>query len=380
MSVLSRISAITFKEFKQLSRDKLTFGMVVMLPLIQLLLFGYAINTNVRNIPAGIYDESQSFASRGIAAAVAATQVVDFIAVYDSVQAAEQSITNGEVRAVLVLPRDLDQRMAQSQLAAGASSTAGDMEPRALGQWLVDGSDTIVASTIRGLRTMPLTELARGSALPPAPTFEVALYFNPEQRTAVNIVPGLLAIILTMTMILFTSTAIVRERERGNLELLITTPVQSLELMLGKIIPYILIGLIQMTIILGLGHLVFNVPINGEISQIVLATMLFIAASLTLGLIISTVAQTQLQAMQMTVFILLPSILLSGFMFPYEGMPQAAQWVAEVLPTTHFLRIIRGVVLRGASIENVQDDALFLVGFTVIGLLIATLKFRKRLD
>ena len=227
---------------------------------------------------------------------------------------------------------------------------------------------------------MPLTELSRGSALPPAPTFEVALYFNPEQRTAVNIVPGLLAIILTMTMILFTSTAIVRERERGNLELLITTPVHSLELMIGKIIPYILIGLIQMTIILGLGHLVFNVPINGEISQIVIATMLFISASLTLGLIISTVAQTQLQAMQMTIFILLPSILLSGFMFPYEGMPQVAQWVAEVLPTTHFLRIIRGVVLRGASIENVQDDALFLIGFTVIGLLIATLKFRKRLD
>ncbi|MDG2174766.1 MAG: ABC transporter permease [Gammaproteobacteria bacterium] len=380
MSILSRISAITFKEFKQLSRDKLTFGMVVMIPLIQLLLFGYAINTNVRNIPAGIYDESQTFASRSIAAAVAATQVVNFIAVYDSVQAAEQSITNGEVRAVLVLPRDLDQRLAQSQLVACASSAAGDMEPRALGQWLVDGSDTIVASTIRGLRTMPLTELSRGSALPPAPTFEVALYFNPEQRTAVNIVPGLLAIILTMTMILFTSTAIVRERERGNLELLITTPVHSLELMLGKIIPYILIGLIQMTIILGLGHLVFNVPINGEISQIVLATMLFIAASLTLGLIISTIAQTQLQAMQMTVFILLPSILLSGFMFPYEGMPQAAQWVAEVLPTTHFLRIIRGVVLRGASIENVQDDALFLIGFTVIGLLIAALKFKKRLD
>ena len=150
--------------------------------------------------------------------------------------------------------------------------------------------------------------------------------------------------------------------------------------MIGKIIPYILIGLIQMTIILGLGHLVFNVPINGEISQIVIATMLFISASLTLGLIISTVAQTQLQAMQMTIFILLPSILLSGFMFPYEGMPQVAQWVAEVLPTTHFLRIIRGVVLRGASIENVQDDALFLIGFTVIGLLIATLKFRKRLD
>jgi len=377
---LLRISAITFKEFRQLSRDRLTFGMVVMIPLIQLLLFGYAINTNVRHIPAGLLDEAQSYASRSISAAMLATQVVEFTAVYDSVQAAEQGITDGDVRAVLVLPRDLDQRMVQSQQAAGGGSSAGDMDPRPLGQWLVDGSDTIVASSIRSLRSMPLTDLARGTALPPAPTFEVVQYFNPEQRTAVNIVPGLLAIILTMTMILFTSTAIVRERERGNLELLITTPVHSLELMLGKIIPYILIGLVQMSIILGLGHLVFRVPINGAISQIVIATLLFIAASLTLGLIISTIAKTQLQAMQMTVFILLPSILLSGFMFPYEGMPELAQWIAEVLPATHFLRIIRGVVLRGASVENVQEDALFLLGFTVIGLLIATLKFRKRLD
>lgn len=380
MKVLTRIGAITFKEFRQLSRDHLTFGMVVMIPLIQLLLFGYAINTNVRHIPAGLFDEAQSFASRSITQAVLATQVVDFTARYESVAAAEQAITDGDVRAVLILPADLDQRMAQSQMAAGAMSAAGDMEPRPLGQWLVDGSDTIVASTVLGLRGMPLTDLARGAALPPAPTFEVALYFNPEQRTAVNIVPGLLAIILTMTMILFTSTAIVRERERGNLELLITTPVHSLELMLGKIIPYILIGLIQMSIILGLGNLVFRVPINGDVGQIVLATMLFIAASLTLGLIISTIAKSQLQAMQMTVFILLPSILLSGFMFPYEGMPVAAQWIAEALPTTHFMRMIRGIVLRGAAVGNVFDDALFLMLFTAGGLLVATLKFRKRLD
>ncbi len=380
MSILTRISAITFKEFRQLSRDKLTFGMVVMLPLIQLLLFGYAINTNVRHIPAGVFDDAHSYASRSIIAAVSATQVVEFVGSYASVFAAEQAITNGEVRAVLVLPHDLDQRLAQSQSATGNLGAGGDMPPRAVGQWLVDGSDNIVASTVRGLRSMPLAELARGASLPPAPTFEVVQYFNPEQRTAVNIVPGLLAIILTMTMILFTSTAIVRERERGNLELLITTPVHSLELMLGKIIPYVLIGLVQMSIILGLGYLIFRVPINGAISQIVLGTLLFIAASLTLGLIISTVARTQLQAMQMTVFILLPSILLSGFMFPFEGMPKAAQWIAEVLPTTHFLRIIRGVVLRGASIDNVQADALFLVGFTVVGLMVATLKFRKRLD
>jgi len=376
MSILSRISAITFKEFKQLSRDRLTFGMVVMIPLIQLLLFGYAINTNVRNIPAGLLDEAQTFQSRSITQAVLATQVVDFTVSYQSVKAAEQSITDGEVRAVLMLPRDLDQRIVANQ----NNEATGNLTRQALGQWIVDGSDTIVAGAIRSLRGMPLNELSPGNALPPPPTFEVALYFNPEQRTAVNIVPGLLAIILTMTMILFTSTAIVRDRERGNLELLITTPVHSLELMLGKIIPYILIGLIQMTIILGLGRLVFNVPIIGELTQIVLVTMLFIAASLTLGLIISTIAQTQLQAMQMTVFILLPSILLSGFMFPYEGMPKAAQWISEALPTTHFIRMIRGVVLRGASIENLHSDALFLILFTVIGLLIATLKFKKRLD
>lgn len=379
MNTLTRIFAIMAKEFKQLSRDKLTFGMVVMIPLIQLLLFGYAINTNVRHIPAGLLDNAGSSLSRSITNSVLATQVVDFTTVYRTFEEAELGITDGEVRAVLVLPRDLDQRVVQSQLVTGPADT-GDMKPRAVGQWLVDGSDTIIASTIRGLRSMPLTELTRGEPLPQSPTFEVALYFNPEQRTAVNIVPGLLAVILTMTMIMFTSAAIVRERERGNLELLITTPVHSLELMLGKIIPYILIGLIQMGIILGLGHLVFEVPINGSVGQIVMATMLFISASLTLGLIISTMVQTQLQAMQMTVFILMPSILLSGFMFPYEGMPKVAQWIAEILPTTHFIRIIRGVVLRGAELSIMPNDTLFLIAFTVVGLLIATLKFKKRLD
>lgn len=380
MNSFSRIFAIMAKEFKQLSRDRLTFGMVVMIPLIQLLLFGYAINTNVRHIPAGLLDLDQSSLSRRITHAVTATQVVDFVTEYRSIEEAELGISDGEVRAVFMLPFDLDQRLAQSQIATGNSVSAGDLKPRALGQWFVDGSDTIIASTIRGLRNMPLTELSPSSALPQAPTFEVVLYFNPEQRTAVNIVPGLLAIILTMTMIMFTSAAIVRERERGNLELLITTPVRSLELMLGKIIPYILIGMIQMAIILGLGHVVFEVPINGTVGQIVLATLLFIAASLTLGLIISTIAQTQLQAMQMTIFILMPSILLSGFVFPYEGMPEIAQWIAEILPTTHFVRIIRGIVLRGANMTIMPEDTLFLILFTIVGLLIATLKFRKRLD
>ncbi len=365
---LSRIAAVTFKEFRQLSRDRLTFGMVVMIPLIQLLLFGYAINTNIRNIKVGLLDEAQSSASRLIVDSVRATQVVEFVESYYSPQEAEAAITAGRVRAVLVLPHDLEQR---------ATNPASNLP---LGQWLVDASDNIVSSALLGLRMMPLSLTDQTARRAPPPTFEVALYFNPERRTPVNIVPGLLAVILTMTMILFTSTAIVREKERGNLELLITTPLRSFELMLGKIVPYILIGLVQMTIILTLGHVVFAVPINGAPLQIVGATLLFIAASLTLGLIISTIAKAQLQAMQMTVFVLLPSILLSGFLFPYEGMPEPARWIAEALPATHFVRMIRGVVLRDASLADVPEDTLFLIGFTVVGLVIATLKFRKSLD
>jgi ABC-2 type transport system permease protein len=371
MGFLARIVAVTLKEFRQLSRDRLTFGMVVMIPLIQLLLFGYAINNNIRNISVGLVDDAQSFASRSIIDAVRATQVVNIIDQYNSVQEAEQAITLGKVRAVLVLPHDLEQRAANSE------------SKQALGQWLIDGSDNIVSSALLGLRNMPLQELRRNfnaQVQLTTPTFEAVLYFNPERRTPVNIVPGLLAVILTMTMILFTATAIVREKERGNIELLITTPLSSLELMLGKITPFILIGLVQMTIILTLGHYVFDVPINGAPLQIVGTTLLFIAASLTLGLIISTIAKTQLQAMQMTVFVLLPSILLSGFLFPYEGMPQPARYIAEILPATHYVRMIRGVVLRDASLLNMPNDALYLSGFTVVGLLIATLKFRKSLD
>lgn len=367
MAYLPRISAVMFKEFRQLSRDRLSFGLVIMIPLIQLLLFGYAINNNIRGIPVGIVDEAQSFASRSIIDATQATQVIKPVAYYRSVQAAEHGITAGEVRAVLYIPRNLEQRIAHGQ--------------RSLAQWIVDGSDNIVASALLNLRDMPITELERGQSWRSEPsTFETVLYFNPERRTPVNIVPGLLAVILTMTMILFTATAVVREKERGNLELLITTPIRSIELMIGKIIPYIIIGLIQTTIILSLGHWVFGVPINGSPLQILGATLLFISASLTLGLIISTMATTQLQAMQMTVFILLPSILLSGFLFPYEGMPRFAQYIAEVLPATHFVRMIRAIVLRDAALLDLGYDALFLAGFTVAGMALATMKFKKSLD
>ncbi|OJI47983.1 ABC transporter permease [Vibrio vulnificus] len=365
MNALYRMKAIMVKEFRQLSRDRITFGMVVMIPLIQLLLFGYAINTDIRDIPVAVVDQSESTAGRILTESVKVTQVVSVTQRYATAEEAEQAIQDGIVRAALILPNDLTQRMAQG---------------RPLGQWIVDGSDTMISAAILGLQTMPLTDFDFQIRPKPTQTFEVALYYNPSRRSAVNIVPGLLGVILTMTMILFTSAAIVRERERGNLELLITTPVRSFELMVAKIVPYIFVGLIQVFIILGLGHVIFGVPINGSVVQILLGTLLFIAASLTLGLVISTIANTQLQAMQMTVFILLPSILLSGFMFPYEGMPVAAQWIAEVLPATHFMRMIRGIVLRGADLFDLWRDTLWMIGFTLLGLIIASTRFNKSLD
>jgi len=366
---LQRIKAIMFKELRQLARDRPTFGMIVMIPLIQLLLFGYAINTNVRHLPVALMDNSHSEIARTLIADLTATQVVDFISeVYTATQATE-ALTRGKVRAALIIPNDIAQRL---------------NDDRPLAQWIVDGSDTMVSNAILNLKNMPLSTLnnrAFSSAIiSTKATFEMTLFYNPERRSEINIVPGLVGIILTMTMILFTSAALVRERERGNLELLITTPVKPMELMIGKIVPYVFVGLVQMTIVLGLGHLIFDVPINGRIDQIFLAALMFICASLTLGMLISTVAKTQLQAMQLTVFLLIPSILLSGFMFPYEGMPILAQWIAEALPATHFIRIIRGIVLRAATLSDLWPDLLWLATFTLLGLLVAAKRFKKRLD
>lgn len=381
MNSFLRIQAIFFKELMQLKRDHMTFGMVIMIPLIQLMLFGFAINTNIRHIPVGVVDQSQSGLSRVLIQTISATQVVNFNQNYLTIEAAQSAISAGEVHAVLVIPSDVSQRLVRHQSVGLGSPPASDEETsRPIAQWLVDSSDTMIAGAIKGLRNMPLVELLNKPANRSTPTFEVTLFYNPEQRTVVNIVPGLVAVILTMTMIMFTSAAIVRERERGNLEMLITTPVRSFELMLGKIIPYVFIGLVQMSIILGLGYAIFSVPINGSLLQLGTTTMLFIAASLVLGLVISTIAKNQLQSMQMTIFVLLPSILLSGFMFPYEGMPLAAQYIAEALPATHFMRLIRGIVLRDVDVFNMRFDLYWLLTFTVTGLIIASLRFKKNLD
>ncbi len=381
MNALLRIYAIFSKELTQLKRDRMTFGMVVMIPLIQLMLFGYAINTNVRHIPVGVVDQSKTGLSRVLIQTISATQVVKFTEHYINVQQAETAIASAEVRAVLVIPKDVSQRLVRHQSVGLGSPPSSDEETsRPVAQWVVDGSDTTIAAAIKSLRNMPLAELLSKPVNRTTPTFEVTLLYNPEQRTAVNIVPGLVAIILTMTMIMFTSAAIVRERERGNLEMLITTPVRSIELMLGKIIPYMFIGALQVVIILGLGNLVFNVPVNGGLWQLAGSTSLFITASLTLGLVISTIAKNQLQSTQMTIFVLLPSILLSGFVFPYEGMPEAAQYIAETLPATHFVRLIRGVVLRDVEMIDMAFDVYWLAIFTLAGLAVASLRFKKNLD
>lgn len=366
---LQRIYAIMVKELRQLSRDRPTFGMIVMIPLIQLLLFGFAINTNVRNLPVALVDQSNSEMARTLVADLTASQVVNFIQQYPTPTQAENALTRGDIRAALIIPKDIAQRL---------------NDERPIAQWLIDGSDTMVGNAIVALKNMPLTTLnsraLAGNYNATKSTFEMTLFYNPERRSAINVVPGLVGIILTMTMVLFTSAALVRERERGNLELLITTPVKPMELMIGKIVPYVFVGLIQMTIILGLGHIIFDVPINGRLDQLLLAALVFISASLTLGMLISTIAKTQLQAMQLTVFLLIPSILLSGFMFPYEGMPKLAQWIAEALPATHFIRLIRGIVLRAGTLVDLWPDLLWLASFTVIGLLVAAKRFKKRLD
>jgi len=381
MNSFLRIQAVFIKELMQLKRDRMTFGMVIMIPLIQLMLFGFAINTNIRHVPVGVVDHSQTGLSRVLVQTISATQVVDFTQHYLSIQQAQQAISSGEVHAVLIIPKDVSQRLVRHQSVGLGSPPSSDEETsRPIAQWLVDSSDTMIAAAIKSLRNMPLVELLNKPANRGTPTFAVTLLYNPEQRTAVNIVPGLVAVILTMTMIMFTSAAIVRERERGNLEMLITTPVRSFELMLGKIIPYVFIGLVQTAIILGLGYSVFAVPINGSLLQLGAATLLFIAASLVLGLVISTIAKNQLQSMQMTIFVLLPSILLSGFMFPYQGMPIAAQYIAEALPATHFMRLIRGIVLRDVDVFNMRFDLYWLLIFTLMGLAVASLRFKKNLD
>jgi len=359
-----RLQAVMLKELRQMRRDRITLAMIVAIPVMQLILFGYAINTNLRGLAAGVADQAGTAGSRALVMDIVATGVVEVVAQADTPQALMTQLRRGQINVGIVVPADFERRRSDG---------------RELVQILVDGSDNAVQGAAAQLAQLPVdAPVSAGPRAPPR--IGVVGFYNPERRSAVNIVPGLIGVILTMTMVLFTGVAIVRERERGNMELLIATPVSRSELMVGKVLPYVGIGLVQTSVVLALGVWLFQVPINGSLLHVYLASVLLIAANLTLGLLISTRARSQFQAMQMTFFLFLPSILLSGFMFPFAGMPVLAQWIAELLPLTHFLRLIRGVMLRGADLAELWPDVLALLAFTVVMMTLAIARFRKRLD
>jgi ABC-2 type transport system permease protein len=363
MKALRRMAAIVRKEGKHLLRDRLTIGMIAGIPVMQIILFGYAINTDVRHLTAAVADQSNTQMARDLVQDAEQTQVADVRHRVATPEELETLLRRGEIQVGFFIPPDFERRLQQPGRPAG--------------QLLVDGADPVVLGAIRPLTELPVPGSQRQA---PPDTFELRAFYNPERRSAVNIVPALIGAILTMTMILFTAVAIVRERERGNLELLITTPVRTLELMTAKVLPYIGIGLIQVSLILGVGMLLFDVPVRGSMLDLYVASLLFITASLSLGLMISNMVATQFQAMQMTMFVFLPSILLSGFMFPFEGMPEPAQWIAEIFPLTHFVRLIRGIVLRGAGLGELAQELWALAAFISIMMTLAVSRFRKRLD
>ena len=362
---LGRILAVVRKEALQLRRDRLTFGMVFGVPMMQLLLFGYAINQDVRHLRAGVADLSATERSRTFVADANASQVVDVVESTHSAEGLETLLRRGEISVGILIPYDFERRVARGR------------PPFA--HLLVDGSDPVVLSAARSLAGLPVPRDGNARDAPGA-SFEVRAYYNPERRSPVQIVPGLIGVILTMTMTLFTAVAIVRERERGNLELLITTPVRTPELMVGKILPYMMIGVLQVTLVLGLGTSLFEVPVRGSILDVYGAGLIFVTATLGLGLLISTLVETQFQAFQLTFFTFLPQILLSGFMFPFDGMPRPAQWIAQAFPLTHFVRIIRGIMLRGVGLSEIGGEIWPLGLFFVVTMGLATFRFRKRLD
>lgn len=366
MTSFLRLFAIMHKEILQLSRDRLSFGMIIGIPVLQLMLFGYAINTDVRGLSAAYSDQADTHLSRQVLADIRATQVVNIRQRVAEPQRLEQLMNAGDISIGIVIPEDFDRRVIERDRPAL--------------QLLVDGSDPVIIGVAQQLSAIPIGFDSQRSQATAEPLVALRNAYNPEKRSAINIVPGLIGVILTMTMVLFTAVAIVREKERGNIELLINTPVLTFELMLGKILPYVFIGILQLLIILGIGTALFDLPIRGSYVDILLVALLFIAANLSLGLLISTVASTQFQAMQMTFFFFLPSILLSGFMFPFEGMPAVAQTIAEVLPLTHFNRLIRGIILRGSDLVPMAEDLLALLLFLSVSLVLAIMRFRKRLD
>jgi len=372
-----RLIALAKKELLQLRRDRMTLAMTFMLPLVQMLLFGWAINTDVRHIPTVVFDQDHSAASRDLAQRMVATGYYDMAGQVEGYEEIGRALRSGRARVGLVVPPNFS-----SDLALGRKATV---------QLVIDGSDpqtvgsaintagSLVAARSAQLTVQRLRD--RGAAVSSADGFSVepTVWYNPEQRTSVYVVPGLIGVILTMTMVMLTSMAVARERERGTLEQLIVSPARRIEIVLGKIMPYIVIGYVQMTIVLIVGRYVFGVPLSGSLGLLYACALVFIAASLAIGLLFSTLAQTQQQAMQMSFFFLLPNILLSGFMFPFEGMPVPAQWLSQGLPLTHFLRVVRRITLQGAGMPDIYEELVWLGSILGVLLVLASLRFKKKL-
>jgi ABC-2 type transport system permease protein len=360
------------KEFIQMRRDRLTLGIMVGIPVIQLLLFGFAIQTDVRHIPTVVLDESRTPASRDIIHAFENTGSFRIVGHVDGRHALDAAIARGDAQAGIVVPVDYPR-----DLARGTTATV---------QVIVDASDPLssqaalgAAAGVAQVRNLAILSAAAGRVALPLEA-RIRPRYNPGLRSPNYIVPGLVGVILTITMVLVTAMAIVRERERGTLEQLIVTPITKTELMLGKIAPYVGVGIVQMTAVLGLGRFVFDVPLTGNVLLLYAIALVFVIASLALGLFVSTLVRTQQQAMQASFFFVLPNILLSGFMFPRQAMPLVFQWIGALLPLTHFLKVLRGILLKGVGVAELWQEMLLLVVFAVGLIALAVRRFQKTLD
>ncbi len=378
---VARLYAVILKEFIQLRRDRLTFAMMIGVPLMQLTLFGFAINSDPKQLPTIVVAQEHTVFTRSVVHAMQNSGYFRIVASTDDPRVADAALASGTAQFALTVPagfaRDL-QRGARAQLLVEADATDPSATGNAIAA-LLQLATTALQHDLTGPLAAP--NAAAGGTAGAAP-FELVIQrrYNPEGITQYNIVPGLMGVILTMTMIMMTALGITREVERGTMENLLATPVQPIEVMVGKIAPYVVIGYVQVAVILLAARFLFAVPFVGHMAVLLLGTLVFIAANLTVGITISSVARNQTQAMQMTFFFFLPSLLLSGFMFPFRGMPEWAQTIGEVLPLTHFLRIIRGVMLKGNSLADIWPHLWPLLLFTALVLAVGLKRYRRTLD
>jgi ABC-2 type transport system permease protein len=372
---MRRTLAVFIKEFQQMLRDRLTFAMAIGIPVLQLVLFGYAINTDPKGLPTAIVTLDTAAPARAFAAALQNTGYFRITNLSASEAQAEALIEAGEVQFVVAIPSDFSRRLVRGERPAILVAVDGT-DPSASGNAIAALAQVATQALAHEL-VGPLRSLAPGQA-----PFELRVHrrYNPEGLARYNIVPGLIGTILTMTMVMLTGLAMTRERERGTMENLLATPVRPFEVMLGKIAPYVVIGYVQLGVILAAAWLLFEVPMVGSLALLMAMIGLFMLANLAVGFTFSTLARNQLQAMQMTFFFFLPSLLLSGFMFPFRGMPVWAQWLGEVLPLTHFLRIVRGILLKGNGAVQLLPELWPMLAFLLAAGAIAMARYRQTLD